>query len=296
LRTRLHVGAAAGKPIAPRSVAAKPAPAQAGTTIIVGTSDTLETLSRRYKCFVRRDPAGQWLQGTPRIVAGPATDHSAQTAAVAAPAVAAPALTAPASKVVAAPAAPAVHVVNRGDTLLSIARRSHVPVAQLAKAKRSRCLGQTQARPESHRARLEDRGGRPAGAAGRRCRRIGGARDQSWPRYRRSAARRAAGPGHDQVEETPAAETPAKANEATGALPTFRWPVRGKVITSYGAKTNGKSNDGINLAVPEGTPVKLPRTAVVAYSGNELKVMAIWFWFGTPTVTSPHMPMRVNCW
>src|ERR1700682_508616 len=38
--------------VAPRSVAAKPAPAQAGTTttatIIVGTSDTLETLSRRY--------------------------------------------------------------------------------------------------------------------------------------------------------------------------------------------------------------------------------------------------------
>jgi murein DD-endopeptidase MepM/ murein hydrolase activator NlpD len=74
-----------------------------------------------------------------------------------------------------------------------------------------------------------------------------------------------------KVEETPAAETPAKANEATGALPTFRWPVRGKVITSYGAKTNGKSNDGINLAVPEGTPVKAAEDGVVAYSGNELK-------------------------
>jgi septal ring factor EnvC (AmiA/AmiB activator) len=36
-------------------------------------------------------------------------------------------------------------------------------------------------------------------------------------------------------------ETPLKASEATGALPTFRWPVRGKVITSYGAKTNGKA-------------------------------------------------------
>jgi murein DD-endopeptidase MepM/ murein hydrolase activator NlpD len=66
-------------------------------------------------------------------------------------------------------------------------------------------------------------------------------------------------------------ETPAKAADATGALPTFRWPVRGKVITSYGAKTNGKSNDGINLAVPEGTPVKAAEDGVVAYSGNELK-------------------------
>jgi murein DD-endopeptidase MepM/ murein hydrolase activator NlpD len=73
-----------------------------------------------------------------------------------------------------------------------------------------------------------------------------------------------------KVEETPA-ETPAKATDATGALPTFRWPVRGKVITSYGAKTNGKANDGINLAVPEGTPVKAAEDGVVAYSGNELK-------------------------
>ena len=73
-----------------------------------------------------------------------------------------------------------------------------------------------------------------------------------------------------KVEE-PSAEAPVKAAEATGALPTFRWPVRGKVITSYGAKTNGKSNDGINLAVPEGTPVKAAEDGVVAYSGNELK-------------------------
>ena len=47
--------------------------------------------------------------------------------------------------------------------------------------------------------------------------------------------------------------------------------MRGKVITSYGAKTNGKSNDGINLAVPEGTPVKAAEDGVVAYSGNGLK-------------------------
>ncbi len=71
--------------------------------------------------------------------------------------------------------------------------------------------------------------------------------------------------------DEPATEAPIKASEATGALPTFRWPVRGKVITGYGAKTNGKSNDGINLAVPEGTPVKAAEDGVVAYSGNELK-------------------------
>jgi murein DD-endopeptidase MepM/ murein hydrolase activator NlpD len=71
--------------------------------------------------------------------------------------------------------------------------------------------------------------------------------------------------------EEPAVASPVKAAEATGALPTFRWPVRGKVITAYGAKANGKANDGINLAVPEGTPVKAADDGVVAYSGNELK-------------------------
>ena len=78
------------------------------------------------------------------------------------------------------------------------------------------------------------------------------------------------------AQATPNAEEPAvriagQGHEATGALPTFRWPVRGKVITAYGAKANGKSNDGINLAVPEGTPVKAAEDGVVAYSGNELK-------------------------
>jgi murein DD-endopeptidase MepM/ murein hydrolase activator NlpD len=70
--------------------------------------------------------------------------------------------------------------------------------------------------------------------------------------------------------DEPAIESPVKA-EATGALPTFRWPVRGKVITAYGAKANGKANDGINLAVPEGTPVKAADDGTVTYAGNELK-------------------------
>jgi murein DD-endopeptidase MepM/ murein hydrolase activator NlpD len=74
---------------------------------------------------------------------------------------------------------------------------------------------------------------------------------------------------------TPAIETP-KANasatsELTGSVPSFRWPVRGRVIAGYGAKVNGTANDGINLAVPEGTSVKAAEDGVVAYAGNELK-------------------------
>jgi murein DD-endopeptidase MepM/ murein hydrolase activator NlpD len=55
------------------------------------------------------------------------------------------------------------------------------------------------------------------------------------------------------------------------AAPAFRWPVRGRVIEEFGPKANGQQNDGINLAVPEGTPVKAAEDGVVAYAGNELK-------------------------
>ena len=51
----------------------------------------------------------------------------------------------------------------------------------------------------------------------------------------------------------------------------FRWPVKGRVISNYGAKSNGKHNDGINIAVPQGTSVKAAENGVVAYSGSELK-------------------------
>jgi len=52
---------------------------------------------------------------------------------------------------------------------------------------------------------------------------------------------------------------------------TFRWPLKGRVISAYGPKTNGSRNDGINIAVPEGTSVRAAENGVVAYSGNELK-------------------------
>src|SRR5580704_17725936 len=115
--------------IAPRSVAATHAPAQ-GTTIIVGTSDTLETLSRRYNVSSAAILQANGYKG-PRVLSpGQQLIIPHPTAAVAAPA-----LAAPSSKPVAvASAAPSVHVVNHGDTLLSIARRNHVSVAELARA------------------------------------------------------------------------------------------------------------------------------------------------------------------
>src|SRR5579864_2173107 len=71
--------------------------------------------------------------------------------------------------------------------------------------------------------------------------------------------------------EAPAQESTIKTAEPVGALPSFRWPVRGRIIASFGPTPNGLQNDGINLAVPEGTPVKAAEDGVVAYAGNELK-------------------------
>ena len=51
----------------------------------------------------------------------------------------------------------------------------------------------------------------------------------------------------------------------------FSWPVKGKVLSSYGGKSKGLQNDGINIAAPRGAPVRAAENGVVAYSGNELR-------------------------
>jgi murein DD-endopeptidase MepM/ murein hydrolase activator NlpD len=75
------------------------------------------------------------------------------------------------------------------------------------------------------------------------------------------------------VEPTPAmsSQDAVKNAEPAGSLAGFRWPVRGRVIVAFGPKPNGVQNDGINLAVPEGTPIKAAEDGVVAYAGSELK-------------------------
>jgi murein DD-endopeptidase MepM/ murein hydrolase activator NlpD len=55
--------------------------------------------------------------------------------------------------------------------------------------------------------------------------------------------------------------------DAAGVAPEFRWPARGRIIQGF--KAGG--NDGINIAVPEGTSVKAAESGVVAYAGSELK-------------------------
>ncbi len=51
----------------------------------------------------------------------------------------------------------------------------------------------------------------------------------------------------------------------------FLWPVKGKVISTYGPKSDGMHNDGINIAASKGAPVVAVDNGVVAYAGNELR-------------------------
>ncbi|HEX2724315.1 MAG TPA: M23 family metallopeptidase [Beijerinckiaceae bacterium] len=70
------------------------------------------------------------------------------------------------------------------------------------------------------------------------------------------------------------AAPPRKEPESTSSLPPsdgtgeFRWPAHGRVISGFGGAS---ANEGINIAVPEGTPVKAAESGTVAYAGSEVK-------------------------
>ena len=74
--------------------------------------------------------------------------------------------------------------------------------------------------------------------------------------------------------ETPASSTaadPANAADTTKvATVGFRWPAKGRIIQAFGDKGGVKST-GINISVPEGTPIKAAEAGTVAYAGNEVK-------------------------
>ena len=261
--------------VPPRSIAAARPSAQGGTTIIVGTSDTLDILAKRYNVSSAAILQANGYKGPRALSPGQQLIIPRQTASVATPA---PTLAPPASKPVAAAAAPSsVHVVNRGDTLMSIARRNQVPVAELARANNldqsaKLSLGMKLTVPGTKSASVAPAAQPVAAAPAQPVATVAAPATKLASAGGPPQSARLASATTNVVEEKPVVEAASvKPSEATGALPTFRWPVRGKVITSYGAKTNGKSNDGINLAVPEGTPVKAAEDGVVAYSGNELK-------------------------
>jgi murein DD-endopeptidase MepM/ murein hydrolase activator NlpD len=65
--------------------------------------------------------------------------------------------------------------------------------------------------------------------------------------------------------------TPASPGAVELAAGRFRWPARGRVIAAFGKRPDGTHNDGINIALPQGTDIHAAEGGRVAYAGNELK-------------------------
>ena len=68
------------------------------------------------------------------------------------------------------------------------------------------------------------------------------------------------------------AQTGSIAPQAAAPAPApaigFRWPAKGRVIAGFGGAS---ANEGINIALPEGTPVKAAEDGTVAYAGSDVK-------------------------
>jgi murein DD-endopeptidase MepM/ murein hydrolase activator NlpD len=159
-------------------------------------------------------------------------------------------------------AAENVHIVAPGEGLMEIARRSGVTLAALARA--------NNLQPYS-KLKIGDRITIPGG-------REVAARHAPTPKVtqpRTVATEKVASipTQHARVAKPEVRETKSITHkvEPAGGIPSFRWPVKGRIIAGFGARPNGTQNDGINLAVPVGTPIKATDDGVVAYAGNELK-------------------------
>ena len=161
-----------------------------------------------------------------------------------------------------------VHVVKAGDTLMSISRGTGVSVAALAKTNH---IDSSKKLSVGDRLTIPQGGHQVAAAQPSAAPKVAEIRTAPAEKKIKVASAAPAQTVHVAKEEPQTTETVVKAAEPSGAMPSFRWPARGRVIAGFGSKPNGTQNDGINLAVPEGTPIKAADDGVVAYAGNELK-------------------------
>jgi len=264
-----------GSVAAPRPAPA-PAPAPApsgswtwdgGTAVTVGQGETIEAIGRRYGV-----PASAIMQAN--NITPPGTIHRGQQLVI--PRYSQPSSAAAAPKHASVPAGPklasvpsnpGVHVVAAGETLTKIARMYGKPVHEIAKANNILAgarlnVGDRLVIPGVHASAIKP------GTAPKPPPVVAQAKPGPAPAPAPAEPEQNASV-FTPVPETQGAKDAGKAAEV--ALPKFRWPANGRVIAGYGTDPKGQQNDGINIALPENTPIKAAEDGVVAYAGNELK-------------------------
>ena len=77
-------------------------------------------------------------------------------------------------------------------------------------------------------------------------------------------------PAVQKASTTTRAKIPSSTPALSGKGQYMR-PVSGRVISSFGPKSDGLHNDGINIKAGRGTPVRAAENGVVVYAGNDLE-------------------------
>jgi murein DD-endopeptidase MepM/ murein hydrolase activator NlpD len=295
---------AAPAPVAHRPTSSGQWSWDGGTAVTVSQGESVEIIARRYAVptaailQANNLSAGQAIYPGQRLVI---PRYNTQSVAAATPATrpAAIAPARPAPQAVAAlshPSTPVggsgVHVVAPGETLTKISHIYKKSLVELAKANNIQPhtklnIGdkivipgmRVSNAPRADAPKVADAKplANPTPAKANPAPAVAAAKPAATPAKTPAVKQAAAAPTETTQSAamvTPAGETPVPATAAKAAegnAPSFRWPVKARVIAGFGPKTNGQQNDGINLAVPEGTPVKAAEDGVVAYAGNELK-------------------------
>lgn len=206
----------------------------------------------------------------------PKEARTEETQAAAAPAPTAPAAPAveplPQPAVVKNPPAGGGYTVVAGDSLYAIAKKTGTTTAQLKAANGLSDgvlrIGQKLVIPAAGQVAVASApAAKPAGDVDTVT--TGTARPKAAPQAEPSPVTAYTPP---RVAEKVIAEAEQSAAVAPGAtgVARMRWPARGRIIASYG-RSGGRSNDGIDIAVPEGTSVKAAENGVVIYAGDGLK-------------------------
>ena len=157
------------------------------------------------------------------------------------------------------------HTLKAGESLYSIARQHGVTLAELQRVNgiteptRVRA-GTVLSVPGTATASVE-----PAPAAAPRAAQ-GTPGTAAQPRMLNSSGEKRTASLTDRSNDATA-----PAAEPSSATGLFRWPARGRVIASFGKRPDGTHNDGVNIAVPQGTDIHAAENGRVAYAGNELK-------------------------